>query len=133
MAFRFQWDNDEQTVMRLIAEGDWNWRDYHHVARASMFSMLHVQHTVHVLIDLRNSTRTKMPGGIKAHAATFGKPLSKSGSGYAVVLGMPEDPAKLLPLAKDGTFVTPTGRVYFARSEEEAQEILASLPNDPLD
>lgn len=27
MPFDFRWDNEEKTIMRYVAEGNWNWND----------------------------------------------------------------------------------------------------------
>lgn len=125
--FRFEWYDDAQTVMRYVLEGHWNWRDYHAGVRASIFSMHQHPHKVDSLIDLRESTRPTMPGGLAAHASAFGKRLTPALSGNAVVLGLPADALQQLPLNDDGTMSTRDGRVYFASDEAQANALLAQL------
>jgi len=131
MPFRFTWYDEQKTVMQLIAEGDWNWRDYHAAARACMFSMLNQEPgSVSILVDLRGSTRSKMPAGLPAHTSSFGKVLTPAMNGFAVVLGMPRDAWETLPLDDDGTLHTKDGRVYYAADEAEAQTILERVPEE---
>ncbi len=127
MPFHFTWYDDEQTVMQLIAEGDWNWRDYHAAARACIFSMHRHPHKVSILVDLRGSTRETLPAGLPAHVSSFGKVLTPALDGNAVVLGMPRDAWESLPLNDDDTLSTKDGRVYYAADETEARAILRRL------
>ena len=63
MSFRFRWLNDEKLVMVYEAFDEWNWRDFHHVARAASFSMGSAAYPVHILLDLRGGSRTSMQPG----------------------------------------------------------------------
>ena len=107
MPFRYAWYDDRHTLMCLIAEGDWNWRDYHHAARASSFtvqqsaSQPRQPDRVHLLVDLRQSTRTGLPGGSNAHLRTAGKPWTPALSGHVLWLGVP--PAAVDALMPAGT------------------------------
>ncbi|QPC83403.1 hypothetical protein G4Y79_03200 [Phototrophicus methaneseepsis] len=124
MPFRFAWRDEDQTVMQLIVEGgDWNWRDYHHVARACTFSMLRLPHPVHMLIDLRGSTREKMPAGAAVHVRSFGKIQTPAMSGKAVVIGYPQPDLAELGLGPSQTLSTRDGTVYFVASEDEAEAL----------
>lgn len=125
--FRFQWYDAEKRVIHLIAEHDWNWRDYHAAARASAFSMMQHPHPVTTLLDFRESTRPTFPLGIAAHAMSFGKKISPALNGQVVVLGLPDTIRTNLQLEDDGTLTTAQGRIYFAVDEANAQAILASL------
>ncbi|MCA9912573.1 MAG: hypothetical protein KC496_04475 [Anaerolineae bacterium] len=128
MPFRFTWYDDDKTVMQLIAEGDWNWRDYHAAARACTFSMMNERpDNVTILLDLRGSTRDQMPAGLRAHSTSFGKKLTPALNGSAVVLGMPLAAWHGLPLNEDGTLSTVDGRVYYAEDEAKAQDILQQI------
>ena len=53
MPFHFEWHDESKRAMRYIAEGHWNWKDYHQAARASAFSLTAVDHPVDSVIDLR--------------------------------------------------------------------------------
>jgi hypothetical protein len=131
MGFRFQWYDDEQTTMHYIAEGDWNWRDYHACVRASLFSMHRHEKTVDSLIDLRASTRRAMPSGVNAHVRSFGKVLTPALSGRALVIGMPDEALAQLGVAQDHQLDTPDGLVRFvdADGDEAAKAILQAWKN----
>ena len=123
MAFHFEWRDEGQTVMQLIAEGDWNWRDYHHAARACSFSMLRLPHPVHMLIDLRKGTRTKMPSGAAVHVRSFGKINAPAMSGKAVVLGYPMDQLDAVHVHVGNMIPTADGAVYFVADEAAADAL----------
>lgn len=125
--FRYQWFDEEKTILQYIAEEDWNWRDYHAGWQPVIFNLINHDGNVHVLLDFREQTRDKMPAGVAAHLNSFGKNLSKKLSGYAVVLGYPEIDRDKLMLNEDGTVSTKEGRLYFAENEAEAKAIFASL------
>lgn len=126
MAVRFEWYDPGKRVMRYIAEGQWNWHDYHRAVRISTFSMMNHPHSVHTLVDLRGSTRAALPAGFGAHARTFGKRFTPALSGKAIVLGVTPEQIPPNILDEDGTLETPDGRVYFAQSEDEARALLQS-------
>ncbi|MCB9460734.1 MAG: hypothetical protein H6670_13875 [Anaerolineaceae bacterium] len=125
MPFHFEWRDEEKTVMQLIVQGDWNWRDYHHAARACTFSMLRLPQPVHMLIDLRGSTRARMPSGASTHVRSFGKIQTPAMSGKAVVLGFPESELDSLHL-HDGNFIpTGDGEVHFVEDEAVAEALFS--------
>jgi hypothetical protein len=124
MPVRFEWYTRDKTVMRYVAEGNWNWHDYHRTVRISLFSMMNHPHKVHSLVDLRGSTRPALPAGFGAHARTFGKPFSEALSGKAIVLGVTPEQIPFGTLESDGTLPTDYGVVHFAQSEDEARGLL---------
>jgi hypothetical protein len=126
MPIRFEWLSKEKKVMRYVVEGDWNWFEYHRVVRISTFQMMNHPHFVHSLIDMRGSTRPKLPAGIAAHARTFGKKGTEALSGFAIVIGLPEETVSEIT-DYDGTLETADGRVYFAKTDEQVQEFLNQL------
>jgi hypothetical protein len=125
--FRYQWYDENKTILQYIAEDDWNWRDYHAGWQSVVFSFLNHDGNVHILLDFREQTRAKMPSGVTAHLNSFGKHISKKMSGYAVVLGFPEFDREKLLLNEDGTISTKDGTLYFAKDEAEAETIFAQL------
>lgn len=122
--FRYDWYDDEKTVLRYTAESDWNWRDWHAGWRPATFQLIQHEGNVHAIIDFREQTRETMPAGINAHFMSFGKSISPKLSGQAVVIGLPADAKSQLILDEDGTFETKTGRLYFADDDQQAQTIL---------
>lgn len=129
MGFRFEWYDDDQTVMHYIAEGDWNWRDYHSCVRASTFAMHRHPNPVLSLIDLRESTRQTMPSGLAAHVRSFGKKLTPALSGEAVIIGMPSD-AQAQLTDGDKTLDGASGTIYFVETEDELKTLLESLRDE---
>jgi hypothetical protein len=125
MSLRFKWYDDAKTVMHYIIEGDWNWRDYHACVRASLFSMHHHPHPVDSLIDLRGSTRPRLPAGFAAHVRTFGKKLAPALSGRAIVIGLPApDELALQPDADRTLLNQDSGKIYFVDDEAGLRAIL---------
>lgn len=124
MPFRFEWMDDTYRVMAYIVEGDWNWKDYHHAARASTFSMTGVNHLIDSLIDLRGSTRTTLPSGLPAHVRSFGKKTHVQLSGRALVIGMPDEGIATLQVGDDMTLTTTDGFVRFVATDDELAQVL---------
>lgn len=125
MPVRYEWYNADKTVMRYVADGLWNWYDYHRTVRISLFAMMSLApRSVTSLVDLRGSGRTALPAGFGAHARTFGKRSTEALSGQAVVLGIALTNIPDGTLDYDGTLSTQDGRVLFAQSEEEARTLL---------
>ena len=134
MPFRFEWKDDSRRVIRYIADGDWNWKNYHHAVRASTFTLSAVDHPVECLIDLRGSTRQTMPSGLNAHVRSFGKKAQANLSGRAVVIGMPPQGMASLQLDGENTLLTADGFVRFVESASELEDVLqAWLANPPSD
>ena len=134
MPFRFEWKDDSRRVICYIADGDWNWKNYHHAVRASTFTLSAVDHPVDSLIDLRGSTRQTMPSGLNAHVRSFGKKAQANLSGRVVVIGMPPQGMASLQLDGENTLLTADGFVRFVESASELEEVLkAWLANPPSD
>lgn len=125
--FRFEWIDPEKRAIRYVAEGsEWNWKDYHTCVRVSLVTLSNHPHLVDSVIDLRESTRPKMPSGVVAHARSFGKKHFPVVSGRAIVLGMPpEAMEQLAPLCDvQGRLVTPDGYIVFVADDAAMQRQL---------
>lgn len=109
--FNYGWYDEAHTVMSYTALPGWNWKDYHAVVRVSLMSMLTHSQPVHTLIDL--SANVPFPGGLAAHARTFGKPLNPYISGQVVVVGVPLSQLERLGVATSRELRTPHGQVHF--------------------
>lgn len=129
--FRFQWMDDTQRAMVYLAQGEWTWRDYHAIVRASTFSMFRGEGLIESVIDVRGGTRTEMPRGLPAHMRSFGKKNHTRLSGRAVVIGMPQAYWAELQLDEDHSLSTPDGYVKFVQSDEELQAVLADWYANP--
>jgi hypothetical protein len=110
--------------MRLVALQDWNWKDYHAVARVSSFALTQHPGPVHLLIDFREQTRPGLPAGTAAHMSSFGKRIVPALSGKVVALGVTTQERAALPLNDQGQLETKDGVVCFAESDEEAARML---------
>lgn len=124
MPFRFEWKDESKRAICYIAEGTWNWRDYHQAVRASAFTLLDAQPDVHSVIDLRGSTRTDLPAGAAAHVHSFGRITQVNLSGRAAVIGVDSARWAELGLNADGSLVTADGLVRFVESEAELERLL---------
>lgn len=127
MPMRYVWYTPDKTVMRYVAEGLWNWQDYHRTVRIATFAMMRQPAaSVISLIDLRASGRPTLPAGLGAHARTFGKRYVEALSGQAIVLGVA--PEKIPPgtVGEDGILKTPDGSVVFAVDEDAARALLTT-------
>jgi hypothetical protein len=51
------WDDQDQTIIRMEFTGAWTWSEAHTAGDDMIAMMDTVKHTVHVIIDLTNSSR----------------------------------------------------------------------------
>jgi hypothetical protein len=128
MPFKIEWMTPAKTVMLYRVTGDWNWFDYHRVVRVSIFQMTnHAPQSVHSVVDLRGSTRPKLPSGLAAHVRTFGKRYTPALSGKAIVLGLPPEALTQIVVEPNGTLETDDGRVYFVADDDAMHTLLATF------
>lgn len=123
--FDYAWHNEAKTVMRYSARDNWTWKDYHAVVHVSQFAFMNMDGPVHVLIDFSTGQRDRFPGGIAAHAQTFGKRHSPALSGKAVVIGVPADALSKLGVSESRKLVTADGEVRFVATSDDAADIFA--------
>jgi hypothetical protein len=122
MVVQFKWDNETKTILRYVAQGDWNWLDYHRAVRISLFSLYSAKAPVDVIFDLRGGSR--LPGGAVAHLRTVGKKQHDTLSGRAVIIGL--DETTLRQIVPDGGRLLTLGnqQLHFADSDDEAYALL---------
>ena len=130
MPFRFEWRDQTKRAICYIAEGDWNWKDYHHAVRASAFTLMSAEGAVDSVIDLRGSSRSAWPAGAAAHLRTFGRKTQARLSGRAAVIGMPDLEVEGIV---DGRLATSDGYVQFANSELDLGALLSEWAASPPD
>ncbi len=128
MPFRFKWKDESKRAMCYIAEGDWNWKDYHHAVRASAFTLMSAELSVDSVIDLRGSTRTTLPAGASAHLRSFGRVTQARLTGRAAVIGMPAVPVEGL---RGNTLQTADGVVKLVESEAALDALLSKWAANP--
>jgi hypothetical protein len=127
MGVRFQWESAEKRVIRYVAEGDdWNWKDYHKIARISSFAMHNLGHKVDVIFDLTQSTR--LPGGAIAHLRSLGKSEGAPLSGRVIIVGLDASiEQRLLAGSAIRSLEFGDQKLCFADNEEQAQSILGTF------
>ncbi len=128
MPFRFEWRDETQRAICYIAEGDWNWKDYHHAVRASAFTLMSAEHPVDSVIDLRGSARQTLPVGAAAHLRSFGRITQARLTGRAAVIGLP---ALEVEGMRDGKLPTADGFVKFVAGEAELAALLTEWADNP--
>lgn len=125
MPVRFEWYDASKRAMRYIAEGDWNWKDYHQAVRAAAFSLTAADYPADSVIDLRGSARPSLPAGASAHVRSFGRVSSARLTGRATVIGLSEGEGDKLGLSPERTLGTSDGFVQFVESDMELAQLLA--------
>ena len=55
MPVHVDWDNEDRTVIRYDLAGHWNWHEFEVAVEQSFAMTESVTHTVHVIIDMRQS------------------------------------------------------------------------------
>ncbi len=133
MPVRFEWRDQSQRAMRYVAEGDWNWKDFHQAVRASAFTLMSAERRVDSVIDLRGSARSILPAGASAHVRSFGRITQARLSGRAAVIGIPAAELASLKLRSDSSLQTADGLVKFVESEAELESLLATWAATPPD
>lgn len=124
MPFDFKWDNPEKTVIRYRAQGDWNWKDYHTCVRVSLFSLPKGDIVVDSIIDLRDSTRPKMPSGVLGHVRSFGRKHHPTLSGRAILIGLPKEAESQLGLNDQRQLPTTDGMVQVVDTDDDLEATL---------
>lgn len=123
MGMRFEWDDEEKTVIRYVAEGDWNWTDFHRSVRVALFALHNLGHPVDTILDLSQSTKT--PGGAIAHIRSVGKPQNEYISGRAIVIGLDsQTETNLLAGQPDRALSFGEQTIHFVDDEQQAQALL---------
>ena len=129
MPFRFEWRDETKRAICYIAEGDWNWKDYHHAVRAAAFTLMQAEQSVDSVIDLRGSTRMALPAGAAAHLRSFGRVTQARLTGRAAVIGMPDVQVEGM---RDGiACARRDGLVKFVDTEEQLAELLTQWAANP--
>ncbi len=128
MPFRFEWRDQSKRAISYIADGDWNWKDYHHAVRAAAFTLLSAEAPVDSVIDLRGSTRQTLPAGAAAHLRSFGRVTQARLTGRAAVIGMPAVEVEDL---RDGKLITSDGCVRFVDDEAALEALLGEWAAAP--
>lgn len=128
MPFRFQWRDETRRAFCYIADGDWNWKDYHQAVRAAAFTLMQAEQPVDSVIDLRGSSREALPAGAAAHLRSFARVTQARLTGRAAVIGMPNVEVEGM---SDGVLRAADGFVKLVDSEAELEALLAEWAANP--
>lgn len=121
MPVEFAWDNDEKTIVRVVAVMPWNWNDFHKAMRRASFLLDTVHHDVDLLIDLRQSSR--LPAGALGHIRSLGAAIHPNHPDRAVILGL--DASIAGPLGGDDrAYSDGTRLLRFVESDDEARSVI---------
>lgn len=121
MPITYDWDNPEQTLIRLRAEGAWNWNDLHKTMRRAGFWLDAVDHPVDLILDLRGGDR--LPAGALGQIRSLGRAVHPNGRDRLLIIGL--DPVVAGPLGgEEGVYRTNDRAIYFAPDEAAAHGIL---------
>lgn len=123
MAFHVAWSEDKRVVF-YIADGEWNWRDYHTAVRASLFALSQREQSVDSVVDFRRNARAKLPAGLAAHVRSFGKRHHPKLTGRALVIAFPPEGEAALDLDEQRQLSTPDGFVRFVDDVASAQALI---------
>lgn len=121
MAFDFRWDNDEKTIMRYVAEGKWNWNEFHKHMRRSTLWFDMVTHPIDVIIDLRAGEG--LPSGAIGHLRSLGTKTHANSTGRAVILGVDAETQRQMRVV-NGIYRDSQRELRFAESDEAAYSII---------
>jgi hypothetical protein len=123
MPIEFDWENDDQTVLRLVAIDPWNWNDFHKNMRLATFWLDTVDHPVELIVDLRRSET--LPAGALGHIRSLGKPLHPNMRSRLVMIGLDASVAGPLGGAA-GIYQAGPRLIHFVQTNEEAQSVMAA-------
>lgn len=121
MSIKHHWDNEAQTVIRMVIEGVWNWKDFHKNLRIMGFRLNNLDHPVELVIDLRGSQ--KLPAGAFGHIRSLGKQIHPNGRDRVLIIGLDEALARQIG-GEDGLYEDAGRLIRFVPTEEAAQAVL---------
>lgn len=120
MPVDFAWDDDDQTIVRVVPVMPWNWNDFHKAMRRASFLLDTVQHEVDLIIDLRQSV--KLPAGAFGHIRSLGAAIHPNNPDRAVIIGL--DAAVAGQLGGD-SYRDGTRRLRFVETDDDARSVIA--------
>jgi len=123
MPIHFDWDNDDQTVLRFVATAPWNWNDFHKNMRRATFWLDTVDHPVEIIIDLRQSDA--LPAGALGHIRSLGNRSHPNLRSRLVIIGLDESVAGPLG-GTDGVYQVGERLIRFVETDDEAQAVIAA-------
>jgi hypothetical protein len=86
MPVSVKWDNDEQTIMRWVFEGNWTWEEYYTNRDAANAQVSEKGHRVDMIVDMRNSKT--LPSGAMTHGKNAVSSATPDNLGVTVFVGV---------------------------------------------
>jgi len=83
MSITTNWDNTDQTIIRYIFSGDWNWDEFYQVVEQRFELSEHTSEHLDVIFDLTDSNY--IPDGLLLHLKKFVKLLPENHGHYVIV------------------------------------------------
>lgn len=121
MPITFDWDDGQQRVLRLVAADPWNWNDFHKTMRRATFLLDRVDHSVEIIVDLRQSVR--LPAGALGHIRSLGVPLHPNMRNRLLIIGLDESIAGPLGGA-DGLYQDRKRLIRFVANDDETATVI---------
>jgi len=121
MGIAVSWDNPQRTIICFDFSQGWDWDDVYAASDQATTMLDSVEHTVHIIMDIRNGG--KIPGDLMSHAERIASGHHPR-RGMMIVVGA----NRLLRTVGGGLrklFPDATRNVIFASDLEEAYEIIA--------
>jgi hypothetical protein len=121
MGHRLAWDNEDQTVVLQEYTTDPSKDDLYHLAQKSAKMLTTVEHTVHLIVDERNSNIR-----ISSTDMTYLERIAPKNQGVVVVV-VPESKVRFKTAMQGlGEKIAPTAfrKAYFLTSLEDARRFL---------
>jgi hypothetical protein len=84
MGITIEWDNEEKTVFRWTFESNWTWAEFQTQSQAANAQIMHVGHTVDLLVDMRHCHQLPVGTLVQAWKASEQSPPN---IGITVVIG----------------------------------------------
>jgi len=117
-----KWDNDEHTIIRETYIGNWTWDDFYDSVGVVPPMMISVSHTVHILIDLRESGPVPIGSAI-VHARSAMQRFPQNW-GIMAVVGPSMFIRSLVDIIRSILPGRLAGKIFVARSFEEAYALM---------
>lgn len=120
------WDNPEQSIIRYVYEGKWTLTEFHQAFDTAYKMMNTVDHKVHLIIDVQNSTI--LPSGILSQGRTATNRAKHPNHGIILIVGANGLIRAMFDIFKKiyGQNVDATS-YQFASNLDEAYKILLNL------
>ncbi len=126
MAITIEWEDSEQTILRIVYSGEWTWEEFHGASNEVSTLLDGVDHAVHFLIDGRHGV---IPNDALLQLGDIARSLSIINHPNAAIIIIAGASDYLRTLVDIFSKVYPgrVGAIYFTNSLPEARILLHNL------